>query len=196
MQPSLRWGPCDNVEVSIGVPIWIGDGGDAGPADDGNADTNIGILWRLTDQVDYWPALALSGSVRIPTGVRSNGVDGELRLVLTNEYDSGLRSHFNVYGRSVNTDNVEDAEDFQYGVVIGLDGPLCADGAVRWAADYTAQAGPVAGADDAHYFEMGWEWDVADAHKLGMSGQVNVHHDNEDSADYGARITYAYTVLR
>ena len=51
--------------------------------------------------------MALAGDMRVPTGDGSSGVDGELRLVFTNSYDSGIRSHFNLYGTSLNGDNNE-----------------------------------------------------------------------------------------
>ncbi|MEK7757584.1 MAG: hypothetical protein AAB385_10280, partial [Planctomycetota bacterium] len=216
IQPTIVWGSCPNVEVSVSTPVWVGDGGEIPGQDDGNADTYFGLLWRLTDQQDYWPALALGANIRTPTGDRSNGVDAELRLAMTNEYDSGIRSHLNFFGISANNNNLggsrnfrdgdlndarhfqyahsRDLRNFQYGAVVGLDGPLCADGAVRWVFDYMYRIGQREGGGGKNIAEAGWQWQIADAHKLGMSVQVGLDHAEDETANMGAALTYAYTL--
>ena len=215
VQPWIVWGCCPNVQVSLGVPVWLGDGGDrpGRRGDDkrgawgnwrgtgggvwdgvnGNADTYFGLLWRLTEQQDYIPAFALAGNMRIPTGDNSSGVDGEIRLILTNEYDSGIRSHINGFFETVNGNNEEDLRHFGWGVVVGLDGPLCADGAVRWVGDFMHRSGPHYGASDINMLELGWEWEMAEAQKLGMSMQIGLD-DNEDTPNFSAGLTYAYSI--
>lgn len=215
--PSLVWGAAENLELSINVPLWLGDGGKIPGQADGYADTYIGTLWRLSDQVDYWPAFALGGEVRIPTGNRSDGLDAELRLVATNEYASGIRSHFNVYAKTVNTTNgvntgnneqqaqnrgflITDSDDpnqvdpdprhFQYGAVIGLDGPLCADGSVRWVLDYINKSSSFYGHSNSNLLDVGWEWQVSDASTVGMSVLVGLD-DNEETPNFGSAITWA-----
>ena len=224
--PSLVWGPCDNVEISFSVPVWVGDGGEMPAFSEGNADTYIGMLWRLVEQNGMWPALALASNLRTPTGDNSNGLDAELRLVLTNEYDSGIRSHVNLYGNSVNTDNEKslmaddndggfgwgsDDDDwdsglgwgwgrdrlsgrhFQWGAVFGLDGPLCSDGAVRWVADYVHKSSAYYGNRNSNLLELGWEWNIDEQNKLGMATQVGLD-DNEETPNFGAGFTYAYSM--
>lgn len=195
LQPSIWWGPCANVEVFATVPIWVGDGGDAGPLDEGNADTTLGFTWRMIEPEGIWPALAIKASGRFPTGDNSNGVDGELRVILTNEYDSGLRSHVNGFAQSINGDNDAAARNVQWGVVLGMDGPLCADGAVRWVADYMYRRSYHEGADEFNMLEIGWEWEIASAQKLGMSFQADLD-DNDDVADFGAVVTYSHSLTR
>jgi hypothetical protein len=190
-QPSLVWGARENVEVSLGVPIEVGQGG----GDPLSYDTNLGFLWRLHDQVEYHPAIALSGTVRLPTGDINDDFDGELRLVLTNAYDSGLRSHVNIWGKSANNGDLDNERDFQYGAAIGLDGVLCADHNVRWVADYATAAGTQDGFSQSHIVELGWEWTIDTNQKLGMSGQFSVDRVDE-VPDFGARLTYAYTLVR
>ncbi|MCO6436353.1 MAG: hypothetical protein J5J06_04615 [Phycisphaerae bacterium] len=215
--PALYWGFYENMELSVQVPVWLGDGGDAGGLRDGNYDTNVGVLWRLMNQEGYWPALALSGTARIPTGDGSSGVDGELRLVLTNEYDSGIRSHFNAWAKTVNGDNDESINsrrwnnnnwtnwwnwngyrydgfrDFQYGGIIGLDGPLGDDGSLRWVADYSWDSGKLNGSAGSNLLELGWEWAMAEMHKLGMSVQIGL--DDEDSTpNFGAGLVYSFSI--
>ena len=113
VQPVMVWGCCPNVEVSSTVPVQVGDGGHIPGQADGHHDGYWGLLWRLTEQRDYWPALALASSLRLPTGQRSNGVDWELRMALTNEYDSGIRSHLNFFGITANHQNYGDLRHFQ-----------------------------------------------------------------------------------
>lgn len=215
MTPSLVWGCCDNVELSIGVPVWVGDGGDRYVFDDGNADTNLGVLWQFAQQGDDGPYdVALGGNFRIPTGCESNGVDYELRLAMTHSYESGVRSHFNIWGKVANGDNnktfvnnqnftlvnlfniasnADDERGFRYGTVIGVDYPLCADGAVRLIVDYVHQSSFLEGQNNWNLAEVGWEWDMNDSDRLGMSFQFNLDRSNE-AANAGAILTYAHAL--
>ena len=226
LSPALVWGAAENLELSLVTDTWLGDSGDMGPFEDGNYDTTIGMLWRLHEQAAgdcaegclHLPSIAFSGSARIPTGCESDGVDGELRLVMTYEYDSGIRSHLNVFGKSVNGDNQEwidsdaleidvrdfnwfftnnggdiDPRHFQWGIVIGADGPLCADGAVRWAADYMHRSSEYYGRGDMDIFELGWEWEINEAHKFGTSVQIGLDH-MDDNPNFGAAVAYAYSL--
>lgn len=220
--PTLVWGASDNIEVSLSVPVWLGDGGDMGAFEDGNADTNLGVLWRFQEQGSggWSPAMALSGTFRIPTGDGSEKVDAELRLIITNDYGNGLRSHINVFGKSVNGDNQSrtahvsgrssrssgrlgsgfggfgnhnevEARDFQWGVVIGLDGTLCSD--VRWVADYMHRSSEFDGRGNINLLELGWEWDMSQAQKLGMSFQIGLD-DNGDTPNFGIGLMYAHSL--
>ncbi len=194
IQPVVVWGSCPNVEVSVSTPVQIGDGGNIPGQADGHHDSYFGLLWKLTDQQDYWPALALASNLRVPTGQRSNGVDWELRLAMTNQYDSGIRSHFNIFGITANHDNYDDLRHFQYGAVAGLDGPLCADGAVRWVFDYMYRIGQHEGGGGKNIAEAGWQWQIDDCNKLGMSVQAGLDHAEDEAANLGAALTYAYTL--
>lgn len=193
IQPSIVWGACENVEVFAAVPVALGDSGDVGALEEGNADTTVGFTWRFREPEDTWPAMALKASARIPTGDNSNGVDGEARLILTNDYDSGVRSHLNGFIQTINGDNDGDLREFGWGVVAGLDGPLCGDGAVRWVADYLHRSGRHNGSRNTNLLELGWEWDMDDAQKLGMSFQIGLD-DNEDTPNFGAIVTYAHSL--
>jgi len=191
IQPALVWGMAENWEMSFTVPVTHVD--NFHDAIDGHYDTYFGLLWRLKDQEDYWPAIALASNLRIPTSEDSNGVDWELRLVLTNEYDSGIRSHFNIWGTTVNHDNYPDARDFQYGAVVGLDGPLCADGAVRWVADYRYRISDQDGNGGQNIGEAGFQWQIDECNKIGFSVQAGLDHA-EETSNIGAALTYAYTI--
>jgi hypothetical protein len=174
------------------------------------------MLWRFKEQDACWPAMALSSHLRIPTGDDSAGVDLEMRLVMTNEYESGIRSHLNVFGKSVNGNNddfdfddedgswlwgddddfdFEDARDFQWGVVLGLDGPLCNDGSVRWVADYMHRSSYFEGSGNINMLELGWEWNMAAGHNLGMSFQVGLDGSG-DTPNFGAAIAYSLALVQ
>ncbi len=219
--PSLVWGVAEDFELSLTNNIFLGDGGDMGPFVDGNYDTDLGVLWRLHEQVGFelkdayyhLPSIALSGTFRIPTGDGSSGVDAELRLIMTYEYENGIRTHVNVFGKSVNGDNFDidninpdnfddfdvlfgrsggeslNSRDFQYGGVIGADGPLCLDGAVRWVADYMYRSSAFDGFSFIHRGEVGWEWEISEASKLGFSVQASLDH-NSAQHDWGAGFAY------
>lgn len=214
VQPGIAWGVWENVELFADVPVWVGDSGDRGPFERGNADTTIGFTWRMTEPVDIWPAMAMRASARVPTGDNSNKVDGELRLIFTNEYESGIRSHINAFAKSVNGNNDDslrfapgrrgmrswdgwdggvDARHFQWGVVLGMDGPLCADGAVRWVLDYMNRSSFHYGASNLNMLELGWEWDMSDMQKLGFSAQIGLDGDDE-TPNFGAALSYAHSL--
>ncbi|RJP33371.1 MAG: hypothetical protein C4547_12360 [Phycisphaerales bacterium] len=193
---TLLWGPCSNVEVSLDLPVNLGDSGDMDGGFDGNADVYLGVMYRfLEDQGDWMPAMAFSATARIPTGDRSSGVDGNFRLLLTKEYDSGLRSHVNGFVITANGDNEPDTRHFQWGVVIGMDGPLCADGAVRWVADYMHRSSVHDHESNGHILEIGTEWTAADNCKLGMAAQIALDHNGE-VPDFGARLNWSYSLMR
>lgn len=207
LTPHLVWGVAENWELAISNGIWLGDSGDMGPQRDGNYDTNVALLWRFAEQNGNWPAMALQSRARIPTGDGSSGVDGELRLILTNTYDSGIRSHVNAFAVTVNGDNersnryaptFEDLPDnrhFQWGFVIGLDGPLNADGSARWVADYMNRSSYHYGASNLNLLDLGVQWAFAENHALGISTQIGLD-DNEDTPNFGAGFTYSFSICQ
>lgn len=191
--PTLVWGVADNWELFVTVPTWVNDNDIPGQPD-GNYDAYFGAQWRFAQQQDWVPSMALATTMRTPTGDHSNGFDAELKLIMTNEYDSGVRSHLNFFIETVNTDNIEDVRHFQYGGVAGLDGPLCADGAVRWVFDYMWRISEADGGGAMNQVEGGWQWQIADAHKLGMSIQAGLDHAENSTPNMGAALTYSYTI--
>lgn len=212
IRPAIVWGIAENWEVWAYNVNWVGDGGNRGPFNEGNYDPYVGFLYRFRDQEGYRPAMAISGEARIPACDGSNGVDAELRLVLTNDYDSGIRSHFNVFGITVNNDNDKslvgtkrgfeagytgprevDNRNFQWGAVFGLDGPLNADGSVRWVADYVHRSSRYTGNGNINLVELGWQWQMSDVSNLGMAVTVGLDGVGE-TPNFGAGVTYAYSI--
>jgi hypothetical protein len=194
LTPSIVWGIAEEVEVFARVPSWIGDGGNI-PGDEGevgNFDTYAGLLWRFVDgdTMDW----AFQGTARIPTGDQSNGIDGEFRLIVTNEYESGLRSHFNLFAYTSNTTNIDNNRHLQCGAVVGLDGPLGDSGDLRWVLDYMNRTSTEYGHGNTNLLDVGWQWQMADNSKLGMSAQVGLDHSDDEAPNFGATITYAHAL--
>jgi hypothetical protein len=224
LTPALVWGVADGFEFFAEVPVSLGEGGerpgsrnsvrsermklqeesrslsedldpDAGdPLLEGNGDTYIGAQWRFFEQEDSVPSMALRGTARIPTAHDSNGVDGELRLILTNDYDSGVRSHLNGFVKTINGDNDAEARDFQWGIVAGVDGPLNSDGSARWVLDYYHASAVHRAESNIHMLEFGSEWTLSDEHKFGLLARVGLDH-HRDTPDFGAGIQYSYSIM-
>jgi hypothetical protein len=192
--PSIVWGAAENVEVFASVPSWVGDGGEI-PGDEGNQgnfDTYAGVLWRFADSdAGDW---AFQATTRIPTGDQSNGVDVEGRLILTNEYASGIRSHLNFFAYSSNTSNIDNNRHLQCGAIAGLDGPLNDDGSLRWVLDYMNRTSTEYGHDNTNLADVGFQWKIDECNNFGMSMQVGLDHANDEAPNFGAKITYAYSL--
>lgn len=208
LTPEIVWGATDRLEIALSVPTWVD-----GEPEEGNYDTYLAATWRISDLDENCPAFALAGIVRIPTGEGSNGVDGQLRLIVTNQYESGIRSHFNIWATTVNTDNYEDARDFQYGAVVGLDGPLDDCGKLRWVFDYMYEAshqesdpgfdspaGHVDGfenrGEQRNTAELGIQWQINECSKLGFAVQGGLDHAENETPEWAASLTYAYAISR
>ena len=189
----LVWGCCPDVEVSVSTLHNLGDGWQNGDGVDGNHDATIGVLWRFLPEDTPVPSMALQAKARIPSGYRSSGIDGELRLLTSHHCTDWMRAHLNGYLKTVNGDNDVFARDFQWGLVLGADGPLCADGAVRWVADYAHTSSYHYGVGDVNQGELGWEWTISPEHRLGMNFQIGLD-GNDDTTNIGAKISYAYSL--
>lgn len=208
LTPEIVWGASERLELALSVPTWVD-----GEPDEGNYDSYLFGNWRISDMGENCPAFSLAGIVRVPTGDQSNGVDAQLRLIVTNVYDSGIRSHLNIWATTVNTDNYADARDFQYGAVVGLDGPLCDNGAVRWVFDYMYEISHAEGSEpDLLYYdgstdpdtggggrntaELGIQWQINECSKLGFAVQGGLDHAENETPEWAASLTYAYAIAR
>jgi hypothetical protein len=206
LTPEIVWGATDRLELALSVPFWVD-----GEPREGNYDTYVGGQWRISDLDENCPAWALAGIIRVPTGEGSNGIDAQLRLIVSNEYDSGIRSHLNFWATTVNTDNVENARHFQYGAVAGLDGPLNDSGSLRWVFDYMYEsshrygdqgldtpAGYIPGDENSgeqrNSAEAGIQWNINECHKLGFAVQGGLDHAENETPEWAASLTYAYTI--
>ncbi|MCC6270865.1 MAG: hypothetical protein IT190_06275 [Microbacteriaceae bacterium] len=138
------------------------------------------------------PAFALRNYVRIPSGIGSSGVDYELRGLITKSIVPGsTRLHFNPFAKSINGDNDEDAEDFQYGMAVGVDHRLND----YWVliADYIYSSAESEGDNAAnHEAEFGLDWKLADHQKLGFAFLVGLDGDDDGPA-FGAEVSYMFS---
>jgi hypothetical protein len=185
---SLYYGMSDAAQLSVDLPFNVFDGGgkDAGVRGfAGDGDVTAGVLYRFADQADMMPAMALQTNARFRTGYRSSPLDLQFRLLMTNEYDSGVRSHINL---STETENGHFSR-WNWDAVIGADGPLCADGTVRWVVDYAHQNSEHNNGDNSNYLELGSEWSMENGHTLGMAAQIGLD-DHDQTADFGARMMW------
>jgi len=180
----IEWGIVENHELIFEFPWQIGEG-----RIDGNGDITMGWHWRLWDERDDLPAFALRNFVRVPSGVDSSGVDYELRGLLSKTIVPGsTRLHLNPFARSVNGDNDEEAEDFQYGAAFGMDYRISDD--LLFITDYIYSSEESESAERPnHSAEFGIDWKLDERQKIGVSFLVGLDGD-DDGAEFGASISY------
>lgn len=180
----VEWGVVENHELIFEIPFELGEG-----RVDGNGDLTLGWHWRLWEEQEVMPAFALRNFVRLPTGIDSSGVDYEIRGLFTKTLIPGsTRAHFNPFAKSVNGDNGEDAEDFQYGAAVGIDHRLSDN--LLFITDYIYASEETEDAIRAnHEAEFGLDWEFAEHQKLGFSFLIGLDGD-VDGPEYGAGISY------
>lgn len=192
--PAIVWGIDEYWEWAISVPYWFSEDGQDRPGElDGNYDTFSTLQWRFREQDGCIPAMAIATTLRIPTGDESNKVDLEGRLILTNQYESGLRSHFNAFAVTVNGDNDENARHFQWGFVVGMDGPLNDENTLRWVADYMHRSSYNYGRGNVNMLEAGFEWAIDDCNALSLSAQFGLDGE-DDTINAGIGLNYSHSL--
>lgn len=84
--PEVAAGIAPNVDLHISESYYIGDADHTG-----SGDTNINSQWMFLEekQGEWWPALAVEGTVLLPTGRESEGLDTGLQFLLTKTLDWG-----------------------------------------------------------------------------------------------------------
>lgn len=189
------WGFWHNWEFFADLPINLGDGRWDGDGQDGNYDITLGATYRFWEEEtffpDWMPAFSLQGKMRVPTGYRSSGIDGELRAILTKNFGGGCRGHFNAFAISVNGDNDYYARDFQWGFVFGVDAPISDD--VYVMLDYMHRSSEHYGNGNMNMIEAGLEWKLDDSQSVHVSANAGLD-DNGDTPNFGARLAYTYTL--
>jgi hypothetical protein len=93
VEPQLQYGLLPNLHVELSYPIIAGDADRSG-----SGDVTAAVLYNFLQEENARPALAVKAQVELPTGVGSDGVDTDLRLLLTktiNEGESQDRVHLN-----------------------------------------------------------------------------------------------------
>ncbi len=90
--PTLEFGPFRNTQVAVAVPLYSGNGDRSG-----SGNVQLSGLYNFNTEGKYLPAVALAGSLTLPTGLRSEGTDYNGRFILTKSFLGTLnRLHLNV----------------------------------------------------------------------------------------------------
>lgn len=89
--PTLEFGPLRNTQLAVAVPLYSGHGDRSG-----SGNVQVSGLYNFNTEGKYLPAVALAGSLTVPTGRRSDGTDYTGRFILTKSFLGTLnRLHLN-----------------------------------------------------------------------------------------------------
>ncbi|MCG3129666.1 MAG: hypothetical protein FLDDKLPJ_00400 [Phycisphaerae bacterium] len=190
----LEYGLIENHQLLFSLPLELGEGRVTG-----NWDITLGWHWRLWNEDGAIPATAIRQFVRIPTGHDSEGVDYEVRPILTWTLSDSARYTLSGYARSVNGDNFdepgeegdedgEDARHFRWGIITGFDYDLSEDFKLIW--DYVYGSSVHSGHRDNHSLEVGFDWHFAPNQSFNFMTEVSLDADNNDNANLGAEVSY------
>ena len=116
----LLWGALPNLQLGIGStfstdPRTIEDPGRSG-------DVTLGALYNLNQETLWLPAFGAKLEVELPTGVRSSGVDVELKGIVTKSIER-LSFHLNAAGLFTG-DPHGDERDARWELVLGASYPI------------------------------------------------------------------------
>jgi hypothetical protein len=90
--PTLEFGPFRNTQLAVAVPLYSGNGDRSG-----SGNVQVSGLYNFNTEGKFLPALALAGTLTVPTGLRSEGTDYNGRFILTKSFLGTLnRLHLNV----------------------------------------------------------------------------------------------------
>lgn len=179
----VEWGVAENHELIFELPFQVGEG-DV----DGNGDLTLGWHWRLMKEEGSRPAFAIRNYLRLPTGSHSNGVDYELRGLITKTITPDCtRLHLNPFAKSVNGDNEPEARHFQWGAAVGIDHRL--NDHLLLIADYIYSNGEEEHTRDNHEGELGLDWEIDERQSLGIAATTSLDGDTHEPA-FGAKISY------
>lgn len=179
----VEYGLVKNHELIFEVPVEMGDGGEQG-----NADITLGWHWRLWEEQDWAPAFALRNYIRIPSGYQSDGVDYELRGLLTKTVIPGtMRFHLNPFLKSVNGNRDDDTRWFQWGFLVGMDYRLADN--LLFIMDYRHETGESFGTRNQHYADFGLDWHINEQNALGFVVRAGLDGDDEGE-NFGCAMSY------
>ncbi len=94
VEPQVQYGMLENLQVEVSYPVIAGDADRSG-----SGDFTAAGLYRFLDEDGWRPSIAVRAGVELPTGVGSDGIDTDLRLVLTKTITDAAsqdRLHLNV----------------------------------------------------------------------------------------------------
>ncbi|MCC7293188.1 MAG: hypothetical protein IT449_14100 [Phycisphaerales bacterium] len=192
----LEYGLVENHQLLFALPLEIGDGRVTG-----NWDITLGWHWKLWNEDGGLPGTAIRQFVRIPTGHDSEGVDYEIRPIMTWTVSDSAHYTLSGYARSVNGDNfdrdtvnddgdevTEDGRHFRWGIITGFDYDLTDDFKLIW--DYVYGTSITEGHRDNHSLEVGFDWHFAENQSFNFMTEVSLDGDDNDNASLGAKMSY------
>ena len=186
---SLKHGCCDGSYIELELlPINFGDGGDQGAGELG-----LTLFHQWTTESNAAVAFATWASARIPTGDGSSGVDGTLNGAVTKSLGGNWRGHLNGYVKTANgirgNGDEDNRRDFQCGVGAGIDYECSADTVATL--NYLNSSADQNGDARTGILEVGFTHKLADKQGLKLAVDVDVHGDNDDSANVGAKLQWS-----
>ncbi|TWT44138.1 hypothetical protein RAS1_05460 [Phycisphaerae bacterium RAS1] len=190
MSQSIAYGFTDDVFVQLEViQPRLGDGGESGAGD-----MNLNVFWRAIQEQESLPAFMTYGTLRIPSGDGSSGVDGTLNGVLTKTFDK-FRVHFQGFIRTANGDigaERYDRDHFQWGVGPGFDYQVTEDFLV--VLNYLNGNADRRGERNVNLIQTGAIWTIAKSesmrHVLKLVGDIGCNGTG-DTPNLGARFMYS-----
>lgn len=149
LDPRLEFGIARNTQVSISAPFYLGNGDKTG-----SGNVRLTGLYNFNQESLSTPAFAISGRAEFPTGRDSEGVDTELKLILTKTLGKGSaldRIHLNASWLH-NARSLSDERSDLYRVILGYSRRLGPDTIL--VADFVRQQEMKKG-DNSNVLELG-----------------------------------------
>lgn len=123
LSQAVYYGITDSLFVELEVEQPLGYGGD------GVGELYLTLFQQILREKENCPAFAVSGTLRIPTGHESSGVDGRLNAIVTKTLLPKFRAHFQGFVMTANGapgyEEEDERESFQWGLGPGFDYEFC-----------------------------------------------------------------------
>lgn len=104
LEPALKYGLMERMEVEVASPFLLGDADDRG-----SGDVTASLQYTLNENARWVPAVSLKGSLAFPTGERSEGFDPTLKIIAS--WGLGPDQRHRVHANTAWTRNFEPLAD-------------------------------------------------------------------------------------
>jgi|GEM_PF-521861 len=124
LSPRLLYGFDKQWQAKVAVPFLFGSADNTG-----SGTVALEVLHQFTQESAYAPALAFAVGLGLPSGVRSHGVDTELKVIGTKAFGKSYlehRVHVNLAWNH-NTDPLVNERTDRYVAILGYSHPIPAD---------------------------------------------------------------------
>jgi hypothetical protein len=174
-----------NMELSLGVPLRLGEG-----RYEGNGDLDFGVLYQFVREQDWVPTIAVQSKMRIPSGDRSSGVDGTFTGILSHTLGPGV-VFLNGSVATINNNTFAYTRRFQWSVVPGYRLPINEQVAVI--ADYVHRSNPCEGRPNQNILEIAAQIQLAENMILGPGVLIGLDgHGRTPNLGAGLVLQYAF----